>query len=79
MVVAVSASVQSAAATHVLAAGLVASRFGLWTFDLCVSQLLQECVASQELGLPNHQPPHTPIADYSSVLQTCTYIIQEGE
>lgn len=46
----VSVCVRSAAATHVLAVGLVASRFGLWTFDLCVSQLLQERVATLELG-----------------------------
>lgn len=36
--------------THVLVGGLVASRFGLWLFDLCVSQLLQELVRTDELG-----------------------------
>ena len=47
--------VRSTAASHVLAAGLVASRFGLWTFDLCVSQLLQERIATLELGGPCSQ------------------------
>jgi hypothetical protein len=45
------------AATHALAAGLVASRFGLWTFDLAVSQMLQERVPAHEIGamlLRNH-------------------------
>ena len=36
--------------THILVGGLVASRFGLWTFDLCVTQMLQEWVSNQELG-----------------------------
>ena len=42
--------IASAAATHILVGGLVASRFGLWTFDLCMTQLLQEWVLTQELG-----------------------------
>ena len=41
----------SAVLTHLLAAGLVASRFGLWTFDLAVSQMLQERVADREMGV----------------------------
>lgn len=40
----------AAALTHVLAAGLAASRAGLWTFDLAVSQMLQERVAHREMG-----------------------------
>lgn len=35
---------------HALAWGLVASRFGLWAFDLAVSQMLQERVPSEQLG-----------------------------
>ena len=38
---------------HVLAAGLVASRFGLWSFDLAVSQMLQERVPNELLGMPS--------------------------
>ena len=45
-----------AVATHVLVAGLVASRFGLWTFDLCVTQMLQQWVPAPELG----EPPAAP-------------------
>ena len=33
-----------------LLGGLVASRFGLWLFDLAVSQMLQEWVTPEELG-----------------------------
>ena len=40
------------AGAHVLAAGLVASRFGLWSFDLAVSQMLQERVPNEQLGAP---------------------------
>jgi iron-regulated transporter 1 len=39
-----------AALLYVMMAGLAASRTGLWTFDLCVSQLLQDEVAQAELG-----------------------------
>ena len=35
---------------HVLLAGLVASRFGLWLFDLSVSQMLQEWVPAEDVG-----------------------------
>jgi hypothetical protein len=35
---------------YVLLAGLVASRFGLWLFDLVVTQLQQELVLKTELG-----------------------------
>ena len=42
--------VAPASTTHILVGGLVASRFGLWTFDLCVTQLLQEWVLNEELG-----------------------------
>lgn len=35
---------------YVLLSGLVASRFGLWLFDLAVTQLQQELVADTELG-----------------------------
>ena len=38
------------AGLRVLAAGLVASRFGLWLFDLAVNQLIQEGAAQDELG-----------------------------
>jgi hypothetical protein len=41
---------------HVLAAGLVASRFGLWAFDLAVSQMLQERVLNEQLGGPLRCP-----------------------
>ncbi len=34
-----------------LIGGLVASRFGLWAFDLAVSQAMQEQVAHQQLGV----------------------------
>lgn len=33
-----------------LLAGVVVSRFGLWTFDLAVGQLKQEWVDEMELG-----------------------------
>lgn len=36
--------------THVLVTGLVLSRFGLWTFDLAVNQLLQETGYASSLG-----------------------------
>ena len=36
--------------TRVLVAGLVLSRFGLWLFDLCVSQLIQQTAAPGTLG-----------------------------
>ena len=36
--------------THALVGGLIVSRFGLWLFDLCVSQLLQDEIISKELG-----------------------------
>ena len=36
--------------TYALLGGLIVSRFGLWTVDLAVSQLLQEWVADDELG-----------------------------
>ncbi len=39
------------AGTHVLAVGLVGSRFGLWAFDLAVSQMLQERVPNEQLGM----------------------------
>jgi iron-regulated transporter 1 len=35
---------------YVLLSGLVASRFGLWLFDLAVTQLQQELVPETELG-----------------------------
>ena len=35
---------------HVLAGGLVLSRFGLWLFDLSVGQMLQERVPGLEMG-----------------------------
>jgi hypothetical protein len=35
---------------YVLLLGLVASRFGLWLFDLAVTQLQQELVPEIELG-----------------------------
>ncbi len=40
--------------THVLVSGIAVSRFGLWTFDLAVSQLLQERVADKHLSAPSH-------------------------
>ena len=40
----VSSTLGQPGGAHVLAAGLVASRFGLWAFDLAVSQMLQERV-----------------------------------
>ena len=47
-----SSILDSPACVHVLAAGLVASRFGLWAFDLAVSQMLQERVPNEQLGVP---------------------------
>ncbi len=35
---------------HVLTVGLVASRFGLWLFDLTINQMLQERVAKEAIG-----------------------------
>ncbi len=53
----------SSVLTHLLAAGLVASRFGLWSFDLAVLQMLQERVGNRELGVhaclaPSARPSH---------------------
>ena len=42
--------VSNAVVTHFLVGGLVLSRLGLWLFDLCVNQLLQEEVPSHQLG-----------------------------
>ena len=42
--------VPTAATTYTLVGGLIVSRFGLWTFDLAVVQLLQERVPDGELG-----------------------------
>ena len=36
--------------SHILLMGLVASRFGLWLFDLSVSQMLQEWIPADDLG-----------------------------
>ena len=36
--------------SHVLLGGLVASRFGLWLFDLSISQMLQEWVPAEDIG-----------------------------
>lgn len=36
--------------SHVLLGGLVSSRFGLWLFDLSVSQMLQEWVPAEDIG-----------------------------
>ncbi len=47
-----SSILDSPACVHVLAAGLVASRFGLWAFDLAVLQMLQEMVPNEQLGMP---------------------------
>ena len=44
-------SVPAVATTSALVGALVVSRFGLWTFDLAVSQLLQERVPDAELGM----------------------------
>ncbi len=41
---------------YVLLSGLVASRFGLWLFDLAVTQLQQELVPDTELGEPGMPP-----------------------
>lgn len=41
-------------ATHVLVSGVAASRWGLWTFDLAVSQLLQERVPDDQLSTLTH-------------------------
>ncbi len=48
--------VSAAVTTYALVGALVASRFGLWTFDLAVSQLLQERVPDAELGAPAVRP-----------------------
>lgn len=52
----VSSALGQPAGMHVLAAGLVASRFGLWSFDLAVSQMLQERVPNEQLGMPLLHP-----------------------
>lgn len=44
------ARIPESSTTHVLLGGLVASRFGLWLFDLAVSQMLQEWIDTEELG-----------------------------
>lgn len=44
-------SLNTAAATYLLACGLALSRFGLWTFDLAITQRLQADVAPDELGV----------------------------
>lgn len=36
--------------SHILLVGLVASRFGLWLFDLSVSQMLQEWIPTDDIG-----------------------------
>jgi len=36
--------------SHILLGGLVASRFGLWLFDLAVSQMLQDWVPAEDIG-----------------------------
>ena len=36
--------------SHTLLMGLVASRFGLWLFDLSVSQMLQEWIPANDIG-----------------------------
>ncbi|KAL3161599.1 hypothetical protein ABBQ32_010458 [Trebouxia sp. C0010 RCD-2024] len=41
----------ASAASHILLGGLVASRFGLWLFDLAVSQMLQEWVPAKNIGM----------------------------
>ena len=45
-----SSALAQPAGMHALAVGLVASRFGLWAFDLAVSQMLQERVPNEQLG-----------------------------
>ena len=45
-----SSALAQPAGMHALAGGLVASRFGLWAFDLAASQMLQERVPSEQLG-----------------------------
>jgi iron-regulated transporter 1 len=42
--------VPTPATTYTLVGGLIVSRFGLWTFDLAVAQMLQERVPDGELG-----------------------------
>jgi iron-regulated transporter 1 len=50
--------------THALVGGLVLSRFGLWSFDLAVNQLIQEVTPSPMLGeLAAHAcSPPAPLA-----------------
>lgn len=36
--------------SNILLTGLVASRFGLWLFDLSVSQMLQEWIPADDIG-----------------------------
>ena len=40
----------SSTISYALVSGLVSSRLGLWLFDLCVGQMLQEQVPNKELG-----------------------------
>ncbi|CAL8460950.1 g481 [Coccomyxa elongata] len=58
------------AGSHVLAAGLVASRFGLWAFDLAVSQMLQERVPLEQLGVVNGMQ-----SSLQSLLQSLSYAV----
>lgn len=44
------ARIPQSSTSHVLLVGLIASRFGLWLFDLAVSQMLQEWIPEDELG-----------------------------
>lgn len=47
------ARLPAATISHVLLGGLVASRFGLWLFDLSVSQMLQEWIPDEDIGVIN--------------------------
>lgn len=53
----------ASALLHVLLAGLAASRFGLWLFDLVVSQLQQELVESHQLG---ESRPHRRVTKHGT-------------
>lgn len=55
--------------TYTLVSGLAASRFGLWTFDLTVTQRLQSDVTPSELGMQHYAPQmHLPRPSLSILL-----------
>ena len=68
--------VSNSVVTHLLVTGLVLSRIGLWLFDLCVNQLIQEGVHPNELGMLAHASVQNQLhylVTRSSVASTVIY------